>query len=99
MANEAFKNINNLKYDARLQLISETIAKIASEILSLPRDQVTNESNLLEIGLDSLLAGELRKKIKQIMGIEIQFKKIFEFPVISQLSKFISDSIKLSQKN
>jgi amino acid adenylation domain-containing protein len=66
----------------------EILANIWQEILNL--EQVGVNDNFFELGGHSLLATQVVSKIRQIIGIELPLRCLFESPTIGELAKEVS---------
>ncbi|MEU5418686.1 acyl carrier protein [Streptomyces sp. NPDC001407] len=69
--------------ERREELLTEIIRTQASTILDTP---LTDDSNFLENGLNSLTALELTKTLMALTGLEIAMVAIVENPTAAQLA-------------
>src|SRR5918999_4790466 len=75
------------KAEDRVQLLREVVRSRAETILKTP---LTEDSNFLENGLNSLTALELTKTLINATGIELPMVAIVENPTPADLSQQIS---------
>ena len=67
--------------------IEETLCSIIKEIIDI--DKINMNDNLFTIGFDSINIIEISIKIKEIFGIEISIKDLYNSHSISELAKII----------
>ncbi|HEY9694284.1 MAG TPA: amino acid adenylation domain-containing protein [Oculatellaceae cyanobacterium] len=75
-------------YVAPRNQIEEILVKIWCEVLGVKR--VGIEDNFFELGGHSLLATQLVSRVRDVFGVELPLRSIFEAPAIAQLSKLIA---------
>ncbi len=64
--------------------VEELVAGIWSEVLGL--DRVGRDQNFFELGGHSLLATQVASRVRDIVGVEIPLRAIFEAPTLAELS-------------
>ncbi|WP_441247468.1 phosphopantetheine-binding protein [Kitasatospora sp. McL0602] len=72
-----------------LTQIQATVRKITAEILELP--EVTLDDNLLELGVDSLVATRIVAALRTEFKVDIPLLNVFESPEIGEFSESIFD--------
>jgi len=68
----------------------EIIANLAAELIKI--ECVGINDNLLELGLDSLLATQLVARLREIFEIELPLRTLFESPSVAQLDAILSQN-------
>ncbi len=66
------------------------ILSCVKELLNLDIKNIN--SNIFEIGFDSLLAIKLAMKLSQKYGLNITVKEVFKYPTISEISDYINET-------
>jgi len=80
-------------------LDKETIeAKVAEVTASVMGTAVSTTASLMEAGLDSLGAVELRNSLSKSFGIDLPATLTFDFPTQEAIAGFLSDSIGINEK-
>jgi acyl carrier protein len=69
--------------------VEERLAKIWADLLRL--DRVGVQDNFFDLGGHSLLATRLASKIKEVFGIELALRTVFERPTLADLSSHIEE--------
>jgi len=75
--------------EKRLEMVTEKIVKNIAAVLSLPTDGFPVERPLNEMGLDSMVANEVRVKIEQEIGIPMSIASLIGGPPVSKLAKSV----------
>jgi len=69
--------------------VEETIARIWRELLHV--DCIDRQGNFFELGGDSILAMQVRVRIRSSLSVEIPMSALFECPTLEQLSIQVAD--------
>ena len=69
--------------------IEQKLVNIWAELLGLKR--VGIHDNFFQLGGHSLLATQLTSRIRNVFGVELSLRSVFESPQIAQLAKAIAD--------
>lgn len=72
---------------------SEIVAKLktlVSEVLYLPVSQIDEDTGFTELGLDSILAVELAKRIANAFGADLRATRLYDHENIIELAKFLA---------
>lgn len=84
-------NNKNLLFAPAVTVIEKYLVSLVEEILSLKKVSVTD--NFFDLGGHSLLATKLITRIRAYYQIDFPIKKVFECPIIRELSKEIEISL------
>lgn len=71
--------------------VSEELLKVVRDLLEMP--EITSDENLLDIGADSILMVKLQKQIDAKYPGIITLSKMFVYPTISKMAKYICEQI------
>jgi aryl carrier-like protein len=74
-------------------LFRERLAKI----LQMPASQLNSHQPLTEIGVDSLMAMELRTSILTNLGVAVPLVKILQGPSLAELVRIVDEQITLQK--
>lgn len=69
-----------------LNFIKETIVQLLGEISA---SQLEEDTGFHDIGIDSIMALQLREKLSKAMKIELSATLIYKYPTLSQLADFL----------
>lgn len=64
------------------------ITSIAKEIIE--SDEISTDESFFDMGVDSLLAEQFRKRIEEAFSISLPLVKLFQFPNIASLAGYLS---------
>ena len=71
----------------------EMVAGIWSEVLKLPA--VARDENFFELGGHSLLATQVVSRVRQMFGVELPLRRLFEQPTVRGLSRSIEEELRV----
>ena len=84
---------------ARYNVLRTEIQTEVGKVLGLSEEQLPGfEQGFFDLGMDSLMAVELRNRISQLLGVTLPSTLTFDFPNIEQLTKHINSQI-LNQRS
>ena len=72
--------------------LEEIIAEKVADILRIDKDTLDRTANLLELGLDSLLALDLFQYLEKTTGLTVKHSLLFENPSIAALTAALTNS-------
>lgn len=79
--------------DARKALLTAKIVHNVATVLSFPEDELDVNKPLNEMGLDSMIANEVRVKIEQEIGVPMSIASLIGGPPIAKLASSILSQI------
>ncbi|HSK77096.1 MAG TPA: amino acid adenylation domain-containing protein [Thermoanaerobaculia bacterium] len=71
--------------------VEELLARIFREVLEIPRAGVSQ--SFFELGGHSLLAARLLFRVREVFGVEIPLRRVFEKPVLADLAAEIEAAV------
>jgi acyl transferase domain-containing protein len=84
------QKISQTSDEERYEILKNLIESEIKPILgSVPAD----EQRFSDLGIDSLMAVELRNKLRSATGLELPVAVVFDYPTINQLARFLLDTI------
>src|SRR6185503_1002583 len=72
--------------------VEEMLAQICSEILGTR--EVRIEQNFFELGGHSLLAAQLVSRVREVFGVELALRTIFEHPTITAIARVVETALR-----
>jgi acyl transferase domain-containing protein len=81
-----------LAHADRVQLLDHVVGLLAG-LLDLPASDIDHDEGFFQLGLDSLLAVELRKKLEGTVGIDLPGTLLFEQPNVTALVDWLTDAL------
>ena len=92
--NEVAEKQRNIREYAR-----ETIRRCVAESLKIDIEQINNNINFSEYGVDSIVIVDLVHKINTALNIEVDITKLFDYVTINQLARYIETDFKAQLKS
>ena len=74
----------------RQKLLVAFVRGAAAAVLSAEEDAIPPDVDLLELGMDSLMAVELRRRVEAGVGKPLPSNLVFNYPSVSALATFVS---------
>lgn len=79
--------------DARKSLIVEGIKEVVSKVMGISRDKLSLDQSLNTMGLDSMLAMEMRSRLEKDTGVSFTVVELLSGPSIAQFAETMSAKI------
>jgi acyl transferase domain-containing protein/acyl-CoA synthetase (AMP-forming)/AMP-acid ligase II/acyl carrier protein/short-subunit dehydrogenase len=86
---ELLEKIKNATAKLRQILLSEFIQKEVSAVLHMDSELPAKNTGFNELGIDSIMAIEIKTRISQALNIILSATSVFNFPTINKLSEHI----------
>ena len=94
MAEEFFKELSDAPASERAEMFSDMICLQVARVMSLEEDDAIDPNQpLQEIGLDSLMAVELRNILCALTGKKLAATLLFKYPTVASLSAYLVEDI------
>jgi acyl carrier protein len=77
----------------RAALIEEHVAACAGDILGLDAASIDRRQPLSEMGMDSLMAVELRNNLRRSIGEPLPATLLFDYPTVIALSRYLATEV------
>ncbi|NES81718.1 MAG: SDR family NAD(P)-dependent oxidoreductase, partial [Moorea sp. SIO2B7] len=87
------QRLKAVSLEERESILMEYLVGKIAKILAMSASQIDVAQPLIDMGLDSLMAGELRNLLKRQLGWDIPFQKIFGGASTAQIADLVNDQI------
>ncbi|MCX7177464.1 MAG: acyl carrier protein, partial [Proteobacteria bacterium] len=77
----------------RRNLLIRVLSDLVAEVLRLPRDEVAPRERLFDLGIDSLIAIELKNRLQGILGLGLSTTLLFDYPTIETLAQYLLETL------
>ncbi|AHC73995.1 ptzD [Candidatus Endolissoclinum faulkneri L5] len=77
--------------------VADRITDLVASALYVEAGTIDRTAGLSDIGLDSILAVELVQEINQTFGTKLQAARLYDYPTVEALAKFVASSTRLDQ--
>ena len=94
-ANGLIENIAKRPEAERRTLLLAFVRGAAAAVLSVEEETIPPDMDLLELGMDSLMAVELRRRIESGVGERLPSNLIFNYPSVSALVTFLAGLLEI----
>lgn len=75
--------------DERKRLLLGALVDLVAEVLRLPRNEVAPRQRLFDLGVDSLIALELKNRLQNLLGLALSTTLLFDYPTIEALAGYL----------
>ena len=79
----------------RQSLLETHLIQQIAQVLRLPLDQIDSKTPLPTLGLDSLMALELRNRLELSLGVTLSATLIWGYPTVAALAPFLAEKMGL----
>jgi acyl carrier protein len=79
--------------EERLQLLAERLRQHVASVLKLAPSKIELDQPLLALGIDSLMAIELKSRVEKELGIAIPLLQLIKGPSLTELARSIANSM------
>ncbi|GMQ63945.1 SDR family NAD(P)-dependent oxidoreductase [Vallitalea maricola] len=92
--NISFSNSIKIKektnsYDYSIEVLTEELGDSLAKVLAMKINDIDNESQFIDMGLDSIIGVEWVKIINKQYGTSIKATKLYDYPTINEFAKFM----------
>lgn len=99
-AQHFFTTLAELSLDDRRKLLYQEITKIISTVMKLDHNRsFAADENLQDIGMDSLLAVDLRNNLNKLCNKVLPSTLLYDYPTINKLIDFLLQTMQLDVSN
>ncbi|MBB3600697.1 acyl transferase domain-containing protein [Mycolicibacterium sp. BK556] len=83
----------------RKKLVLEHLRNTVAEVTRIDASEIREEAGFFDLGMDSLMAVELRRRLEQAVGKELPATLAMDFPRLSDVADYLlSDVLNLNEK-
>ncbi|MGD1952200.1 MAG: SDR family NAD(P)-dependent oxidoreductase, partial [Leptolyngbyaceae cyanobacterium] len=92
--NEWLNQLQALPTGEQLSVLKRTVQEEVAQVLGLGADALPDpQVGFFELGMDSLMAVELRSRLSQRVGVPLSSTVAFDFPNIDRLSEYLAQEL------
>jgi acyl transferase domain-containing protein/acyl carrier protein len=88
-AGELTRRLKSVRREQRAELLSAEVAAAVGEVLGLSVDELERRRGFFEMGMDSLVAVELARRLRESLGCEVTAMSIFNHPTVESLTEHL----------
>ncbi len=77
----------------RARLVRESLCKTISAVLRLPIERVNVDTPLREMGMDSLMAFEVRRRVESDTSVKLPFAALVQAPTVEGLTRYVVEQL------
>jgi pimeloyl-ACP methyl ester carboxylesterase/aryl carrier-like protein len=79
--------------DSRLSLVLAHLRQSIARVLNMQADDLADDGNLLEMGLDSLMVMELLNALKRSLRLTIYPRELYDRPQLAALARYLTGEV------
>jgi NAD(P)-dependent dehydrogenase (short-subunit alcohol dehydrogenase family)/acyl carrier protein len=79
-------SLQSLTHEERVAVIEQNIAVVISLVVKIPEKTIQRNQNIMNYGVDSLMALDLARSLKADLGLELGMMELMNGPSVSQLA-------------
>jgi acyl transferase domain-containing protein/pimeloyl-ACP methyl ester carboxylesterase/aryl carrier-like protein len=79
--------------DSRVSLVLEHLRQRVAHVLNMAESDLSNDGNLLDLGLDSLMVMELLNGLKKTLRLTIYPRELYDRPQLMGLARYLTSEI------
>jgi phthiocerol/phenolphthiocerol synthesis type-I polyketide synthase B len=83
--------------EQRQRLLENILRETLSHVLRIPSDRIDRRQNFGTLGLDSLMALELRNQLEGMLGLSLSATVTFNFPTVQRLARFLAGQFNVGE--
>ncbi|MEX1362003.1 MAG: beta-ketoacyl synthase N-terminal-like domain-containing protein [Nannocystaceae bacterium] len=91
------EELRGLDPPARTERLRAYLGGIVAELLRHPLDAIDADTGFFQLGMDSIMAMQLRRRIGAAVGLPIPASTIFEYPTVARLASYLVDRLGLRE--
>jgi acyl carrier protein len=76
------KEINNIEVCLR---------DLLAELMEVDPQVISTTSTFSELGVDSLVGLRFVRRVRDVVGVEIELESVFDYPTLAQLAFYVQD--------
>lgn len=88
---------NQPNLDAAQKWIKSRIKDFVAEITKIPSSKLKDDDTFKSIGIDSLMALQLKNKIQTAFQLSLNVSSVWSYPTADKFTRFLSDELRLTQ--
>ena len=88
---------NQPNLDLAQKWIKSRIKDFVAEITKIPSTKLKDDDTFKSIGIDSLMALQLKNKIQSAFQLSLNVSSVWSYPTADKFTRFLSDELKLTQ--
>jgi len=85
--------LQQVSANERKPLLVDALVDLVAEVLRLPRNEVAPRERLFDLGVDSLIAVELKNRLQTLLGLTLSTTLLFDYPTIEALTGYLLDEL------
>lgn len=89
---------NTASYEDAVLLLKEVLREIIGETTKTPPSKIKEEVTLKNLGVDSLMAVQIKNKILHTLEANIPVSALWSYPTVDKLSVFLAEELALENK-
>jgi acyl carrier protein len=86
--------LTGLPPEARQERLTDEVLDAVSGALGLDGTDLDTDAGFFELGMDSVMALTVRRRLEDVLGLELPSTLAFEYPTAAKLAEYLGDLLK-----
>ncbi|MDX8399736.1 MAG: type I polyketide synthase [Gallionellaceae bacterium] len=88
-----FEQLQHVAASERKSLLIRVLIDVVTDVLHLSRDEVAPRERLFDLGVDSMIALDMKNRLQTLLGLPLSSTLLFDYPTIEALTDYFLEAL------